>query len=138
YFQADVIREATHGGTHMDAPLHFSQGGWDVSQIPLERMMFVPVALIDIERQSDRNSSYKLAVSDIENWERRHGRLPDGGVLLVRTGWSKVSALYCSMYNLENLADMRCIPATGGHVNAMPMKIPGASGAPVRVVVVLP
>ncbi|KAH7952895.1 hypothetical protein HPB49_002431 [Dermacentor silvarum] len=49
----DNIAEATHGGTHIDAPLHFHKGGWSVADIPIERLMYVPIVKLDIRRQAE-------------------------------------------------------------------------------------
>ncbi|CAN8004605.1 unnamed protein product [Ixodes hexagonus] len=90
WYQADVIRAPTHGGTHLDAPIHFYKGGWAVSEIPLQRLIFLPIALVDITEQAARNSTYLLSVEDVQRWEQEHGRLPDGCLLFARTGWSKL------------------------------------------------
>lgn len=88
-FQEDVIREPTHGGTHLDSPVHFYRGGISVAEIPLERMLGVPVAAVDVRDKAALNASYELTVGDLRAWERQHGRLPDGCLLFVNTGWSK-------------------------------------------------
>lgn len=93
-YQLDVISEAVHGGTHLDAPRHFNPDGWSVSEIPLNRMLYVPVAVVDIVEQAFQNSSYKLSAADLQQWEERHGPLPDGGLLMVRSGWSRVSRFF--------------------------------------------
>lgn len=90
-YVADVIRAPTHGGTHLDAPIHFHKGGWAVSEIPLQRLLFLPIALVDVRDKTALNSTYSLSVEDIQSWEEQHGRLPEGCLLFARTGWSKVS-----------------------------------------------
>ncbi|CAN8004603.1 unnamed protein product [Ixodes hexagonus] len=59
-FQEDVIGEPTHGGTHLDSPIHFYKGGKSISEIPLERMLGVPIALVDVEAKAALNSSYSF------------------------------------------------------------------------------
>uniref|UniRef100_A0A090X9C2 Putative secreted protein n=1 Tax=Ixodes ricinus TaxID=34613 RepID=A0A090X9C2_IXORI len=56
---------------------------------PVERMLGVPVATVDVRDKAARNASYELSVGDLLAWEREHGRLPDGCLLFVNTGWSK-------------------------------------------------
>uniref|UniRef100_A0A4D5RQE7 Putative conserved secreted protein n=1 Tax=Ixodes scapularis TaxID=6945 RepID=A0A4D5RQE7_IXOSC len=90
WFQEDVIREPTHGGTHLDSPVHFYRGGISVAEIPLERMLGVPVATVDVRDKAARNASYELTAGDLRAWERQHGRLPEGCLLFVNTGWSKL------------------------------------------------
>ncbi|CAN8027031.1 unnamed protein product [Ixodes persulcatus] len=89
WYQVDSISTPTHGGTHLDSPLHFNKTGWSVSQIPLQRLMFLPIALLDIQDQSANDPDYQLTVDDIRQWEDRNGRLPDGCLLLVRSGRAK-------------------------------------------------
>lgn len=92
--QVDRIDMPTHSGTHLDAPLEFYMRGRSVSDIPLDRLLFPPIALVDLTRQVSQNSSYSLSVNDLEIWERDHGRMPAGCVLFVRTGWSQVRQCY--------------------------------------------
>ncbi|XP_077517758.1 isatin hydrolase-like [Amblyomma americanum] len=89
WFQVDTMSEPIHGGTHLDSPVHFYQDGWDATQIPLERLLFLPVACVDVRTQVSMNSEYLLSVDDIQNWERQHGRLPDGCLFVAHTGHSK-------------------------------------------------
>lgn len=90
WFQSDSITTPTHGGTHLDSPLHFNKTGWSVSQIPIERLMFLPIALLSIQEKSDSNPDYRLSVDDIRQWEDRNGRLPDGCLLFLNTGRAKL------------------------------------------------
>ncbi|KAG0413182.1 hypothetical protein HPB47_009680, partial [Ixodes persulcatus] len=89
WHQEEVITTATHGGTHFDAPLHFYKDGWSVSEVPLERLVFPPVALVDIQKKVASNDTYQLSAGDLRDWERQHGRLPTGCVVFLRTGWYK-------------------------------------------------
>ncbi|KAL1485024.1 hypothetical protein MTO96_032213 [Rhipicephalus appendiculatus] len=83
------MEEPIHGGTHLDSPLHFYKDGWDTSQIPLERLLFLPIAAVDVRSRVGFNPEYLLSVDDILKWERAHGRLPDGCLFLAHTGHSK-------------------------------------------------
>jgi len=186
-----------HGGTHLDSPLHFHQGGASTEQIPISRLI-APAVVIDISRNCARNPDYLLSVADIQSWEKQHGRIPDRSILLIRTGWSKfwpnqkqylgtdkkgdvanlhfpgISAeaarllaaqrkiygvgidtasidhgpskdfqahriLYAAgIYGLENVAALEKLPATGATLIALPMKIGGGTGGPVRIVALIP
>ena len=77
-----------HVGTHLDAPFHFAEGKWTTEQIPLSQTIGAGV-VIDIRRRTEKTPDYLLAVDDIRAWEKLHGRLPQGAIVLVHTGWGK-------------------------------------------------
>ncbi|XP_050040419.1 isatin hydrolase-like [Dermacentor andersoni] len=83
------MEEPIHGGTHLDSPLHFYKDGWDASQIPLERLLFLPVVSVDVRPQAEMNPEYLLSVDDILEWEDEYGHLPNGCLFLAHTGHSK-------------------------------------------------
>ncbi|KAH8026618.1 hypothetical protein HPB51_022593 [Rhipicephalus microplus] len=89
WLQTDVVEDPIHGGTHFDAPLHFNKDGWDVSQVPLEMLLFVPVARVDVRHKVASDPAYLLTVDDILDWEKEHARLPDGCLFIAHTGQSK-------------------------------------------------
>ncbi|HJT00132.1 MAG TPA: cyclase family protein [Terriglobales bacterium] len=74
--------------TRLDAPARFAGSLWSVDQIPPERL-FTPLAIIDVRMQVRRNPDYELSVSDIANWEQAHGQIPQGAVVMARTGWAE-------------------------------------------------
>jgi kynurenine formamidase len=76
-----------HYGTHLDAPAHFSPGKATVDQIPLKQL-FGPTVVIDVRTESVKDADYLLPVARIADWEQRHGRIPEGAIVLLRTGWS--------------------------------------------------
>ena len=76
-----------HYGTHLDAPAHFPPGKTTVDQIPVKQL-FGPAVVIDVRAESGKNSDYQLVAARIENWEKRHGRIPEGAIVLLRTGWA--------------------------------------------------
>jgi kynurenine formamidase len=88
YYSAYRYRAAEHGGTHLDAPVHFAKGRHTVDQIPLEQLMG-PGVLIDVTTQCAANPDYLVTTVDIQNWERRYGRIPAGSILFFRTGFGK-------------------------------------------------
>lgn len=76
-----------HYGTHIDAPAHFAPGKPTVDQIPV-RQLFGPAVVIDIRDKVLTNVDYRLSVADVEAWERAHGRIPAGALVILRTGWA--------------------------------------------------
>ena len=89
YYASNRIEMPEHGGTHIDAPIHFSQGKQTLDQIPLERMVGAGVR-IDVAEQCVRDRNYRVTVSDFERWEVQHGRIPSGAIVLLDTGFAKV------------------------------------------------
>ncbi len=88
WYSSSNISASEHGGTHLDAPIHFAENRWTSDQIPIER--FVGNAfVIDISQNCASNSDYTLAVDDIRKWEAQNGKLPEAGIVLVHTGWGK-------------------------------------------------
>lgn len=81
-----------HGGTHLDAPIHFNVNGWTVDRIPLANLIDVPAVLIDVENDVNglvKPNEFVFAVNHIETYEKSHGTIPSGAVILVHTGWSQ-------------------------------------------------
>jgi len=77
-----------HGGTHMDAPIHFAEGKLTVDQIPVERLIG-PGVKIDVREAASRDRDYRLGSREIQEWEARHGTIPRGAIVLVNTGWGR-------------------------------------------------
>lgn len=199
YYSAYKYSAAEHGGTHIDAPVHFAKGQNSVDAIPLEQLIG-PGVVVDVTRQCAENPDYLITVSDFQSWERRHGRIAAGMIVLLRTGFGKfypdrkrylgtdqrgdaavadlhfpglhpdaarwltqnrkISAIgldtasidrgQSTLYEshrilfgsnipaLENVANLDKLPARGFSVIALPMKIKGGSGGPLRVVAIVP
>jgi len=87
-----VIRNGNTGSaesrfaTRLEAPANYAPSLWTVAQIPPERL-FAPLAVIDVRAQARRNPDYQLSVTDIAEWEKVHGQVPLGAVVMARTGW---------------------------------------------------
>ncbi|MGH9508457.1 MAG: cyclase family protein [Terriglobales bacterium] len=196
FYAAGRYAASEHGGTHLDSPIHFYEGRATVDEIPVEKLMG-PAVVIDISAECTENPDCLLVVTDIENWEKQHGAIPNGAIVLIRTDWGKfwpdrkkylgddtpgeagnlhfpgispaaARALVdrkpdgvgidtasldhgpskdffthqvlgrAGIYGLENVANLNQLPATGATVIALPMKIKGGSGAPARVIALLP
>jgi len=77
-----------HFGTHLDAPAHFIKGAWTVDQIPVERL-FGPAVVLDVRDETRASADYLLAPEKVTQWEARHGRIPRGAIVVMRTGWAE-------------------------------------------------
>ncbi len=88
FYSAAAFSAPEHGGTHLDAPIHFSQSGQTSDQIPLDRLI-APAVVIDVSEQAGRDSDYRLSADDVLAFEQRHGRIAAGTIVLLRTGWSE-------------------------------------------------
>ncbi|MBO6574175.1 MAG: cyclase family protein [Rhodothermales bacterium] len=88
WYEANTFRTAEHGGTHLDAPVHFAEGKHSTDQIPLERLV-APAVMIDVSEAALADADYQIAPSDLQAWEAEHGEIPDGHILLFRTGYAQ-------------------------------------------------
>ncbi len=196
WYASASFASSEHLGTHIDSPVHFAEGQATTDAIPLSRLTG-PGAVVDIGEACAKNADYQLSPADIAAWEKRHGRIREGAIVLVRTGWAAhwpdrkrylgtdragdVENLHfpgispdaarvlverridgvgidtasldhgpskdfqahrilngAGIYGLENVSHLDRLPATGATVIALPMKIRGGSGGPVRIVAILP
>lgn len=76
-----------HYGTHLDAPAHFPPGTLTVDKIAPEKL-FAPAVVLDVRSAAERDPDYQLTVKRIAEWEAKHGKIPAGAVVLLRTGWA--------------------------------------------------
>jgi kynurenine formamidase len=195
YYSANSFCADEHGGTHLDAPIHFAEGMPTVDEIPLDRLV-APGVLVDVSRRVGEDPDSLVSVDDLEAWEKQHGRIPDRVIVLLRTGWgerysdrkrylgtakrgaeavpelrfpglapaaarwlaeersvaavgidtasidrgrselfeSHVILAGAGIPGFENLASLEQLPARGFRIVALPMKIQGGSGGPLRIV----
>ncbi len=195
FYSAYNFSAAEHGGTHLDSPVHFSKGQMTADQVPIEQLIGKAV-VIDISKQAQKDRNYQLSVADIKRFEKTHGKIANGSILLINTGSSKFygnkkkymgttkrgqegvknlsfpgihpdaaqfivdkrnikaigldtpsldygkstpfkSHIILFGHNIpgfENVANLDQLPATGATVIALPMKIKGGSGGPLRIV----
>jgi len=195
YYSAFRYSAAEHGGTHLDAPVHFAKGKLSVDQLPLDQLMGAGI-VIDVTKKCEANPDYLVTTADFENWEKQNGRIPAGSLVFLRTGFGKYysdrkkylgtdergaeavaklhfpgldpaaahwltenrsikgigldtasidrgqSTLFESHRTLfeknvpafENVANLEQLPAKGFTVIALPMKIKGGSGGPLRII----
>jgi kynurenine formamidase len=197
FYSSYRFSSAEHGGTHLDAPIHFAEKGFTNDQLPLSSLVG-PAVVVDVTKQV--TPDYLLTVDDLTKWESEHGQIPKGAILLVRTGWgsrygdrtaylgtalkgpSAVPQLHFpgisaeaaqwladnraiaaigidtpsidygqsadfrahvilygkNIPGFENVANLGELPATGSFVVALPMKIEGGSGGPLRIISYVP
>lgn len=76
-----------HYGTHLDAPAHFPPGKATVDQIPVKQL-FGPAVVLDVRAEGAKDADYQLPAARIEEWEKQHGRIREGSIVLLRTGWA--------------------------------------------------
>jgi kynurenine formamidase len=86
WYAANRFRTPEHLGTHLDAPIHFDPKGWTAEQIPVERMSG-PAFVVDARALADADRDLAIPVSALEGFEKTHGGISRGAVVLLRTGW---------------------------------------------------
>jgi len=199
YYSAYNFSAAEHGGTHIDAPVHFAEGRQTVDEIPLGRLI-APAVKIDVSPKAAGNRDYQISVEDLTDWETTNGRIPDSTIVLLQTGHGKfwgdkknylgtdrtgteavaelhfpglapeaaewlvknrkskavgidtasidfgqsnsfgshVALMSENIPAFENVANLDKLPVKGANIIALPMKIKGGSGAPLRIIALLP
>lgn len=193
WYETNDYSASEHGGTHIDAPVHFGKGQWTVDKIPLKNLVGKGI-LVDVSSNASGNPDYLISREDFLNWEERHGRISAGTIVLVRTGWEDfwpdkkqylgtdkpgdVANLHFPGFSasaakflvaernvgaagldtpsidygqskdfpthrifgegnvpgFENVGNLKSLPPKGFRVIALPMKIGGGSGAPLRII----
>jgi kynurenine formamidase len=197
FYAANAFCTPEHGGTHLDAPIHFGEGRRSVDQVPASELI-APAVVIDVASRAAADPDYTLRREEVAAWEKKHGEIPARAIVLLRTGWSarwpdrkrylgddkpgdashlhfpsygreaarflvetrKVGALgvdtasidhgpskdfivhqiaaAANVPGLENLTNLGELPERGAWVIALPMKIAGGSGGPLRAVALVP
>lgn len=195
YYSSNSFCAPEHGGTHLDAPIHFAQGKQTADEIPLENLTGNAV-VIDVSEKALKNRDYLASIQDVEEWEKKNDTIPPGTIVLFRTGYGryypdaknyfgtdekgagaiphlhfpgidpaaaewlttkrKIKALGLDTPSIdygqskdfkthqvllgknipafENVANLDSLPAKGAYVVALPIKIKGGSGGPLRIV----
>ena len=86
FYASNAFCAPEHGGTHLDAPVHFAEGKQTADEIPLENLTGHAI-VIDVSDKALRNRDYLVSVIDIQNWEQINGPIPDHSIVLFRTGY---------------------------------------------------
>ena len=199
YYSAHNFCAAEHGGTHIDAPIHFAEGHTTVDAIPLTQLI-APAIKIDVSSNVSATRDYQINVEDFKAWESKHGKIPDQSIVLLQTGFGKywpdklkylgtekrgpegvaelhfpglhpeaadwlvknrrINAIGLDTASIdhgqsqtfgshvilmgenipafENVANLEKVPTKGAQVIALPVKIKGGSGGPLRIIAFLP
>jgi kynurenine formamidase len=85
FYAANEYGAAEHGGTHLDAPIHFAEKGRSIDQIPIEELIG-PAVKIDVVAACAKDRDYLLQVADVERWETLHGSIPPQAWVIMYTG----------------------------------------------------
>ncbi|MBI4557657.1 MAG: cyclase family protein [Candidatus Hydrogenedentes bacterium] len=86
-FFAEQFTHVGQWGTHVDPPAHFVKGLRTVDQIDPKEMV-LPLVVIDVHEQAAKNPDYTIMMDDVKSWEVRHGPIPKGAFVAMRTDWS--------------------------------------------------
>lgn len=86
WYAANNICLAEHGGTHMDAPLHFAEGKRAADEVPVQQLIG-PATVIDVRAQAAQDADYRVTVADLKAWEKQYGRIPKGALVVMLSGW---------------------------------------------------
>ncbi|HZM01320.1 MAG TPA: cyclase family protein, partial [Planctomycetota bacterium] len=119
WYEADRFSTAAHGGTHVDAPVHFGQGRRTVDEIPIEQLTGRAV-VIDVSDRALADRDYQITVQDLTDWEIEFGRIPLGAIVLLRTGYGQYwpDALRYLGTDQKGQAGVEALHFPGLHPNA--------------------
>ena len=84
-------RIVEHAGTHLDAPIHFSENGATADQLSVSSLV-VPLAVIDVSAQAATNADHQMSRADLAMYEEQHGRIPDNACVAMHAGWGRYAA----------------------------------------------
>ncbi|HEY7534974.1 MAG TPA: cyclase family protein [Thermodesulfobacteriota bacterium] len=87
-FFAESYEHVGQWGTHVDPPAHFIKGLRTVDEIPVKEMV-MPLVVIDVHKKVEKNPDYQITMEDLKEWEKKHGSIPQGSFVAMRTDWSK-------------------------------------------------
>jgi kynurenine formamidase len=88
YYVANRFMCAEHGGTHLDAPIHFFEKGETVEKIPVERLIG-PGACVDVSKKCEADRDYQVTVEDFQKWEAANNASLENRIVLIRTGYAR-------------------------------------------------
>jgi kynurenine formamidase len=88
FYSSGKFAAPEHGGTHMDAPIHFNKAGIYADQVPLANCIG-PAAVVDFSARAAKDPDAMLSVDDINAYEEKYGRIPSGAIVVARSGWGK-------------------------------------------------
>jgi len=83
-YNLELLFLSSHTGTHIDAPYHFLKNGQKIHQIVTRRLVTEAV-LIKIRKGANQS----ITKTDIQKFEKKHGKIDDGSTVIFYTGWQK-------------------------------------------------
>ncbi|APR87794.1 Kynurenine formamidase, bacterial [Minicystis rosea] len=86
FYSAYSFCAPEHGGTHLDAPIHFAEGKATVDTIPLSRLV-APAVVVDVAASAAKDADYRVTAADVEAFEKAYGAIEPGTIVLFHTGW---------------------------------------------------
>jgi kynurenine formamidase len=199
FYAANRYSASEHGGTHIDAPIHFAENRKTLDQLGIDQLTGAAI-VVDVSAKAQKDADYQITVDDLKAWESKHGSVPKDAIVLFNTGYARhwpdarkylgtaekgagaVARLHfpglhpdaarwlatertikavgldtasidygqstlfeshCILFEknipaFENVAALDKLPAIGSYVVALPMKIKGGSGGPLRIVAWVP
>jgi kynurenine formamidase len=99
-FHVEQFTHVGQWGTHVDPPSHFHEGKRALDEIPLKEQL-LPLVVIDVHEKAAANPDYTLTLEDVKAWEQKHGAVPEGAFVAMRTDWSKKWPDQAAMQNLD-------------------------------------
>lgn len=88
FYAANRYQASEHGGTHIDAPIHFAEGHPTVDQIPLDRLTGLAV-VVDVSAKAAKDPDYQISIDDLKAWESKHRVIPKQSLVLLNTGYAQ-------------------------------------------------
>ena len=107
-----------HMGTHIDAPAHFGQGAWRTQQIPVENLMGAGV-VINVKDKAAADYDYRIMLSDVMAYENKYGRIPDGAIIMMNSGWYHKYPNKTLIFNTVDHANVSLFHFPGFHEEAV-------------------
>lgn len=118
WYESNSFQTAEHGGTHLDAPSHFAQGKNRSQQIPIEKLVG-PGVIINVKAKASSNPDYRVTEGDLQTWETSHGRIPDGAVVIMNSGWSSKYPNQTLTFGSQTPGDPSTFHFPGWHEDAV-------------------
>jgi kynurenine formamidase len=88
HYSANQFCAAEHGGTHVDAPIHFAGGAPTIDRVAIDHFIG-PAVVVDVTAQAASNRDYQVGIDDFTNFEKQHGTIPPDTIVLLRTGFGR-------------------------------------------------
>ena len=84
-YNSELLFLSSHTGTHLDAPYHFQEKGEKIHEISLKRLVSSAILV-----KSRKKGDQPITKTDIQKFEKKHGKIPSGSSIIFWTGWQKM------------------------------------------------